>query len=71
MKDVDEEAVLNFMLTAKESRRLGVLERKKDRGALSQEEALEHFDLSLASQCGSLLKVAVDQKRAGWRGGRT
>ena len=68
VKEVDEEAVLNFMLTRQESRRLGKLERVKEFGELSEEEALEHFDLKLAAEAGSLLAAAIHQKRNGWRG---
>ena len=69
VKEVDEEAVLGFMFTKKESRRLHALERKKESGKLSQEEELEHFDLKLASDCMPLLKAAIYQKRGGWTGG--
>ena len=68
VKEADEEAILNFMLTPKESRRLSALDRKKESGTLSQGEGLEHFDLKLAAEAGSLLAAAVLEKRNGWRG---
>ena len=71
VKGVDEEAVLGFTLTRRESRRLGKLASKKEFGTLTREEALEHFDLKLAADCVPLLKAAIAQKRAGWRGETT
>ena len=68
VKDVDEEAVLGFFLTSAEYRRLTALTRKRERGRLSEEEELEHFDLKLTAECVPLLKVAIHQKRNGWRG---
>ena len=69
VKEADEEAILNFMLTPKESRRLWALEKKRESAQLTHEEQMAHFDLKVVREVGPLLKVAVDQKRAGWRGG--
>ncbi len=69
VKDADEEAIMNFWLTRKEGAKLHALERKKEseRG-LNDAEKLEHFDLNIVRQVVPLLKVAVEQKRSGWKG---
>ena len=68
VREIDEEAVLNFKLTAEESRRLHALKRKAEGGELPFEEAFELFKLKLATEAGGALAGAVFRKRGGWRG---
>ena len=54
-----------FRMTRSQSRRLAVLDRKREAASLSKEETMEHFDLRMSAQFGGLLKARLLRRRRG------